>query len=58
MKQTTLGSVLFFGVALLSVIVALLPLIRAGRMNIVFLSVAVIFFVLGVAITRKAASRR
>jgi len=58
MKQTTLGSVLFFGVALLSVIVALLPLIRGGRMNIVFLSVAVIFFVLGVAITRKAASRR
>ena len=57
MKQTTLGSTLFFGVALLSAIVAFLPLLRGGRMNVVFLSVAVVFFVLGIAIKRKAADR-
>ena len=54
MKQTALGSVLFFGVALLSLIVALLPLFRGGRVNAVFLSVAVVFFVLGIAIKRKS----
>ena len=58
MKQTTLGSVLFFCVALLSVIVAFLPLVRGGRMNVVFLGVAGVFFVLGLAITRKTANRR
>jgi hypothetical protein len=57
MNQTTLGSTLFFGVALLSVIVALLPLVRGGSMNVVFLSVAVVFFVLGVAIKRRSANR-
>jgi hypothetical protein len=57
MNRTTLGSTLFFGVALLSVIVALLPLVRGGSMNVVFLSVAVVFFVLGVAIKRRSANR-
>jgi uncharacterized membrane protein len=57
MKQTALGSVLFFGVALLSLIVALLPLMRGDRVNAVFLSVAVVFFVLGVVIKRKSVDR-
>lgn len=54
MNQKNLGSWLFFGVALLSVIVAFLPLARGGRMNVVFLSVGVVFFVLGMATVRRA----
>lgn len=57
MKQTTVGSVLFFGVALLSMIVALLPLLRGDRVNAVFLSVTVVFFILGIAFKLKAVDR-
>ncbi|HEU5163120.1 MAG TPA: hypothetical protein VFV54_08250 [Thermoanaerobaculia bacterium] len=57
MKQTALAVPLFFGVALLSLVVALLPLLKGDRMNGVFLGVAVVFFALGVAIKRKTAGR-
>lgn len=57
MKQTALAVPLFFGVALLSLMVALLPLLKSGRVNVVFLSVAVVFFVLGIAIRRKGVER-
>lgn len=54
MKQTRLASGLFFAVAVLSIIAALVPLVQGGTMNVVFLSVAVVFFVLGVVTARKA----
>jgi hypothetical protein len=52
-RQTIRGSALFFAVGLLSLIAALLPLVRGGRVNVVFLCAAVIFAVLGVAIKRR-----
>jgi hypothetical protein len=57
MNQTNRGSALFFGVALLSLFAALLPLLRGGRMNVVFLGVGVVFLVLGIAIRRKSVDR-
>lgn len=58
MKQTSVASGLFFGVAVLSIIAALVPLVRGGAMNIVFLGVAVVFFALGIVTVRKARERK
>ena len=57
MKQTRIASWGFFAVAVLSMIAAFVPLLRDGRMNVVFLSVAVVFFALGVVTARKARQR-
>jgi hypothetical protein len=54
MKQTKVRTSLFFGVAALSVIAALVPLLRGGRLNAAFLGSAVVFFALGVAIARQS----
>lgn len=53
MNRTSVASGLLFAVAVLSIIAALVPLLRGGAMNIVFLSVAVVFFALGVVMARK-----
>jgi hypothetical protein len=53
MNQKAVGQWLFFGVAILAMIVALLPLARGGRMNVVFFSVAFVFLILGMAARRK-----
>jgi len=54
MKNTKVASWLFFAVAALSMIAALVPLVKGGPINVVFLSVAVVFFALGIVIARKS----
>ena len=54
MNQKDVGPWLFLGVAGVSMIVALLPLLRGGRLNVVFFCVAIVFFILGLAARRKA----
>lgn len=54
MNQKNVGVKLFFFVAAVSVAVAFLPLVRGGRLNVVFLGVAIVFFILGLAARKKA----
>lgn len=53
MNQKEIGQWLFFGVALVAMVVALLPLARGGRLNVVFFCVAIVFMILGLAVRRK-----
>jgi hypothetical protein len=58
MKNTNVVSWGLFAVAALSMIAALVPLVKAGPINVVFLGVAVVFFALGIVMARKAGERR
>ena len=57
MNQATVGKRLFFAVAVLLLIVAFVPLVRGGRMNVVFFGCAVVFFILGAAAAKQAGKR-
>ncbi|MGH7586587.1 MAG: hypothetical protein ACREMH_10095 [Gemmatimonadales bacterium] len=47
---------LFMLAAGLFLVVALLPVVRGGRLNATFLALAVVFFVLGVGVARRSAA--
>jgi hypothetical protein len=51
-RQNLVGAALSL-VALLSLVAALLPLIKGGNANVTFLGAAVVFFVISVAIRRR-----
>ncbi|HET7711493.1 MAG TPA: hypothetical protein VFL80_06150 [Thermoanaerobaculia bacterium] len=57
MRQDKVAIWAFFLAAFLGAVAAFLPLLKGGRMNVTFLAVAVVFFILGLAIARKSGEK-
>lgn len=54
MKQATLIPWMFFLAAAMSVVAAVVPVFRGRPLNVVFLCVAIVWFILGLGIRAKA----
>ncbi len=57
MKRETIGTWLFLLVALLSLIAALIPVLRGRPINVVFLAVGVFWLVIALAIAARTRKR-
>jgi len=54
MKRETQGAWMFFLVAVASMVAAFVPVFRDRPMNVVFFCVGVVWFILGMAMVKKA----
>ena len=54
MRQDKVATWAFFVAAFFGAVAAFIPLLKGGRLNVTFLAVAVVFFILGLAIARKS----
>lgn len=57
MKQGYVATWGFLAVAILSMVAALIPLLKGGAINVTFLGAGVIFFVVAIVTARKARER-
>lgn len=58
MAQSKIAAWLFMLAAALFLVVALLPVVRGGRLNATFLSLAVVFFIIGIGVARRNAAAK